>query len=44
MVIPSTLKGLLECLDEALMALGPVRGDLEEATTAMLEFNVVGEP
>ena len=41
--IPSTLNGLLHSLDEALMALGPVRGDLQEETTAMLEFNVVGE-
>ena len=40
---PIDLKGLLQCLDEALMALGPTRGCLQEATTAKLEFNVVGE-
>ena len=41
--IPSTLKGLLQRLDEALMALGLVRGGLQEATTTMLELNVAGE-
>jgi len=41
--IPSTLNGLLHSLDEALMALGPARGCLQEATTAMLEFNATGE-
>ena len=39
-VIPSTLQGLLQHLDEALMALGPVRGGLQEVTTADLELNV----
>ena len=40
---PIDLKGLLQHLDEALMALGPVRGDLQEAIIAMLEFNAAGE-
>ena len=34
--IPSTLKDLLQCFDEALMALGPMRGGLQEATTTKL--------
>ena len=42
--IPSTLNGLLQRLDEALIALGPMRGGLQEETTVVLEFNAVGEP
>ena len=42
--IPSALNGLLQHLDEALIALGPARGNLQEATTVVLEFNVAGEP
>ena len=41
--IPSTLNGLLYSLHEALMALGPASGHLQEATTAKLEFNAAGE-
>lgn len=37
-VIPSTLKGLLQRFDEALIALGPAKGGLQEATTASLSF------
>ena len=40
---PIDLKGLLQRVDEALMALGPVRGNLQEATIAMMDFNEVGE-
>ena len=41
--IPSALNNLLQRLDEALIALGPARGGLQEATTIVLEFNAVGE-
>ena len=40
--ITSSFKGLLQHLGEALMALGPLRGGLQEATTVKLEFNAAG--
>jgi hypothetical protein len=33
--IPSALNGLLQCLDEALIALGLARGSLQEETTTV---------
>ena len=42
-VIPSVLNGLPQHLDEALITLGPMRGGLQEATTAELELNAIGE-
>ena len=42
-MIPSVLNGFLQCIDEALITLGPVRGGLQEATIVVLELNAVGE-
>ena len=41
--IPSALKSLLQCLDEALITLGPARGGLQEATIVEPELNAVDE-
>ena len=41
--IPSTLNGLLQHPDEALISLGPVRGGLQEATIIVLDLNAVDE-
>ena len=36
--IPSAMNGLLQCFDEALIALGPTKGGLQEATTTAPSF------
>ena len=36
--IPSAMNGLLQRFDEALIALGPAKGGLQEATTTLLNI------
>ena len=43
-MIPSALNGLLQCFDEALIALGPAKGGLQEVATVPLKLNALGEP